>query len=392
MKDLPALDVLGIMSGTSLDGIDAVLVRLEQTKDKLEWQVLDRETLPYKAELRERLYWAIKPETSNVVLITQLHAEVGMAYAEIVSNVQARNNIDLIALSGQTVYHIPRVDEARGWHTVSTLQLGEAAIVAERCKTTVISDFRQSDMAAGGQGAPMVAFGDFKLFSEKGRARAIHNLGGISNLTYLPANGNSNEVFAFDTGPANCLIDEAVKRYFGLEYDKDGALASSGQVDHDVLARLMNHPYFKQPLPKTTGRETFTLSEFEKMLEVTLSPHDLIVTLTAFTAESIAQAYRDFVLAKGLDEILMAGGGALNPVLMAMLRERLQVPIKTFEELGWQSKDREALAFAVMGYFASYSLANTLPSATGARGAVIAGKVSKFNTSNPRVPTRSLTT
>jgi anhydro-N-acetylmuramic acid kinase len=393
MKDLSTLNVLGVMSGTSLDGIDAVLVRLEQTKDKLEWQVLDRETLPYRSELRERLHRAIKPETSNIVLITQLHAEVGVAYAELVSRMQERNNIDLVALSGQTVYHIPRFDEARGWHTVSTLQLGEAAIVAERCQTTVISDFRQSDMAAGGQGAPMVAFGDFKLFSDIGKTRAIHNLGGISNLTYLPANGNSNEVFAFDTGPANCLIDEAVKRYFGLEYDKDGRFASSGQVDDRVLAELMNHPYFKQPLPKTTGRETFTLSELEETVTpLHLAPRDLVATLTAFTAVSIAQAYRDFVLPKGLDEILLAGGGALNPALMTMLRERLPIPLKTFEELGWQSKDREALAFAVMGYVAYHGLTNTLPRATGANHATIAGKVSRANTSSPRATTRSPTT
>jgi anhydro-N-acetylmuramic acid kinase len=378
MKDLAALNVLGVMSGTSLDGVDAVLVRLEQ-KEKLHWQVLERESISYQPELRERLHQAIKPETSNIVLITQLHAEVGIVYAEIVSRIQARNKIDLVALSGQTMYHIPKVDEARGWHTVSTLQLGEAAIVAERCDVLVISDFRQADMAAGGQGAPMVSFGDFKLFSEVGKARAIHNLGGISNLTYVPKSGNPNEVFAFDTGPANCLIDEAVKRCFGLEYDEGGKLAASGSVDNNALRELMTHSYFKQPLPKTTGREVFTLSEIEKSVTITqLSAHDLIATLAAFSAESIAQAYRDFVLPKGLDDILVAGGGALNPTLMAMLRERLQVPITTFEELGWHSKDHEALAFAVMAYFAYYGLPNTLPSATGARHATVAGKLLKI--------------
>jgi anhydro-N-acetylmuramic acid kinase len=378
MKALTPLNVLGVMSGTSLDGVDAVLVRLEQTNGKLNWHVLERETLPYKSDLREHLHQAIKPETSNIVLITQLHAEVGMVYAELVARVQTRNKVDLVALSGQTVYHIPNVDEARGWHTISTLQLGEAAIVAERCNTTVISDFRQSDMAAGGQGAPMVSFGDFKLFGEVGKARAVHNLGGISNLTYLPANGNSKEVFAFDTGPANCLIDEAVKRYFGLEYDEAGKLAASGHIDPALLAELMRHSYLKQPLPKTTGRELFTLSELEKTFNFKpLLSRDFIATLTAFTTESIAQAYRDFVLPKGLDEILVAGGGALNPVLMAMLRERLQVRMKTFEEVGWQSKDREALAFAVMAYFAHFGLPNTLASATGARHATVAGKVSR---------------
>jgi anhydro-N-acetylmuramic acid kinase len=371
---LPALNVLGIMSGTSLDGIDAVLVRLEQN-ETLHWEVLARESRDYSGVLQERLHRAIKPESSDVVLLTQLHAVVGQTYAELAKTLQRENNIDLIALSGQTVYHIPRLEAEKNWHTKSTLQLGEASFVLEACSVPVISDFRQADIAAGGQGAPLVGFGDVRLYSKTGRARSIHNLGGISNLTYLPASGNSDEIFAFDTGPANCLIDEAVQLHFGKAFDEDGAIAKQGKVDEVVLEHLLKHPYLELPTPKTTGREVFTLNEVTK--DIGLSPHDLVATLTAFTAHTVANAYKTFVLPKGLDEILVAGGGALNPVLMQQLKNLLSVDVKTFEEVGWHSKDREALSFAVMGYFGLHGLANTLPHATGATHAVCAGKLSR---------------
>ena len=215
----------------------------------------------------------------------------------------------------------------------------------------VYSDFRQGDMAAGGQGAPLVAFGDLHLFHEPGVTRAIHNLGGISNLTYLPENGDPHEVFAFDTGPANCLIDEAMERFYGLEYDPDGHHAASGRVNQEVLDALMAHPYLQRPPPKTTGREVFTLTEVKKEVSLKrLEPDDLIATLTAFTAASIVEAYERFV--PHVDEIILSGGGALNRALVSMLRERLEATVHTSADLGWNAKDREALAFAVMGYFA----------------------------------------
>lgn len=373
MNALAPLNVLGLMSGTSLDGVDAVLARLEHRGDRLLWQVLGRASAAYPAGLRARLLAALKPESSDVALLTQLHSEVAEVYAELAS---AFKEADLIALSGQTVYHIPREDPARGWQTKSTLQLGEAAIVGERCGLPVMSDFRQSDMAAGGEGAPLVAFGDRQLFSEPGVARAVHNLGGISNLSYLPADGHPDGVFAFDTGPANCLLDEAAAHYFGHGFDAGGALAAQGGVDEAALRSLLGHPYLKRPPPKTTGREVFTLSALGHVLEG-LSGHDALATLTAFTAESVALAYRDIVLPNGLDEILVAGGGAYNETLLAMMAARLDVPVRTFEDLGWKSKDREALAFAVMAYYGYYGLPNTLPRATGAKHAVIAGKLTR---------------
>jgi anhydro-N-acetylmuramic acid kinase len=188
--DLPPLTVLGVMSGTSLDGMDAVVARFERRGAALSWDVVARATATFDDDLRRRLLRAIEPGHADVVELTMLHAEVGEAYADLCAAVTAEHAVDLVALSGQTVYHIPRIEPARGWRAVSTLQLGEPSRVVERCGLPVVSDFRQSDLAAGGQGAPMVPFGDLHLFGERGVRRAVHNLGGIANVTVLPADGD----------------------------------------------------------------------------------------------------------------------------------------------------------------------------------------------------------
>ena len=361
----PMHTVLGLMSGTSCDGVDALKVRLELGMGGLEWTVLDRASLPYPAPLRDRLLRSLVPETSDVATLTQLHAELGEVYADLAETLLP---FDLAAVSGQTVYHIPRHDLSKGWSTVSTLQLGEPARVAERVRRPVYSGFRQSDIAAGGQGAPLVAFADLGLFHEPGHATGVHNLGGISNLTYLPADGNPNSVVAFDTGPGNCLLDEAAAHYFDQDYDAGGALAAQGQVAEEVLAKLLEHPYFALPYPKTTGREVFTLSSFQDIL-AGLSGFDALATLTALTAESVASAYRPF----NVEQVLVAGGGAYNVTLMQELRKRLSVPVKPLSVRGATPKDREALCFAVLGYYAHVGLPNTLPNVTGARRSVVAG-------------------
>ena len=250
------LTILSLMSGTSADGIDAVLACFElqdDQKETLRWHVIDRLSLAYEPGLRERILACLKPESSNVLLLTEVHAEVGQAYADLVKRMQAEHTFDVVALSGQTVYHIPRVDPAMNWRTLSTLQLGEAAVVTESCGVPVVSDFRQGDMAAGGQGAPMVSFGDYMMFSEPGRARTVHNLGGISNLTHLPADGNPEQVFAFDTGPANCLIDEAVKGNYGLEFDAEGRIAASGSGSRADVREAHAPPLLDLTLTQNDG-------------------------------------------------------------------------------------------------------------------------------------------
>ena len=374
--DLPPMHVLSLMSGTSVDGTDGVLARFEQVGGALTWEVLDRASLDFEPELRRRLLRAIEPGGADAVALTQLHAEVGETYADLCSDVASRHRVHLVGLSGQTIYHIPRLDADRGWRAISTLQVGEPSRVLERLRVPVVSDFRQSDLAAGGQGAPMVSFGDLMLFGAPGVARAVQNLGGIANVTWLPADGDPDRVLAFDTGPSNCLIDEAMAATTGAAFDAGGRVAAAGRVDRALLARLLKHPYLRLPPPKTTGREVFALRE---LLPEGLSgrrPEDLVATLTAYTAHTVADAYRTWVSPHGLDEVLLAGGGALNPTLVAMLREALpDVPVRTFEDLGWRSKDRETLAFGVMAYAAWHGLPNTLPSATGARRAVVAGRV-----------------
>lgn len=365
------------MSGTSLDGMDLVLARLASDGPRVKAEVVERTSEAYAPALRERLRAALDERTLDVRELTQLHAEVGLAYAHACGRVTDRHAVDLVALSGQNVYHVPRRDERRGWHTPSTLQIGEAALVLERCRVPVACDFRQSDVAAGGQGAPLVAFGDLALFQRPGVARAVHNIGGIANLTWLPPAFDPDAVVAFDTGPGNCLIDEAVERTTGAPYDEDGRLAAAGRVDAGVLAALLQHPYLALPFPKTTGREVFALERLEADLGLAfdrLASADLVATLTAFTAASVAEAYAQLRRTRPLDEVLLAGGGAANPTLVGMLRARLDVPLATFESLGLVAKDREALAFAVMAYTGFHGRAGTLPAATGARRAVVAGK------------------
>lgn len=371
------MNILGLMSGTSLDGVDGVLARLELIDNKLQWQILNRESLDYPNELRQKLTDLIQLKDTNILEITQIHAQIGHIYADLVSQFQEDNKVDLVTLSGQTVYHIPRIDKSKNWHTISTLQLGEAAIVAELCHVKTISDFRQSDIAAGGQAAPLVPFGDYKLYSELGKSRAIHNLGGISNLTYLPANQNMQDIFAFDTGPANCLMDDACQKYFDIAFDKGGKIAASGNINQNLLLNLSNYfaAYLNQKPPKTTGRELFNLAEIGHLI-TDINPSDLLATLSEFTASSIAKAYQDFVIPNGLDEILFAGGGALNPDLIQRIKNKLNIDIKTFEDMGWNSKDREALSFGVMGYYANFGLENIVSSATGARYGLVAGKIS----------------
>ena len=376
--DLEALTVLGLMSGTSLDGVDTVTVRLARRGGRLDWEVLARGSHPYDDRLRARLQRAIDPARSDVVLLTELHQEVGRAYADAVAAATARHPLDLVALSGQTVYHIPRPDPERGWRVVSTLQLGEASVVTERCSVVTVSDFRQADLAAGGQGAPMVPFADLQLYHRPGERIAVQNIGGIGNVTVLPADGEPAAVLAFDTGPGNCLMDEAMETLFSRPFDEGGRVAASGRVLDDALERLLAEPYFELAPPKTTGRELFTLpAALERGGLEGASPADVVATLSALTVASIAQAYERHVLPGGLDEVLVAGGGARNPLLVDGLRSRLPVPVRTFEEAGYRDKDRETLAMAVLGFMAYHGEPNVLPAATGARHPVIAGKVAR---------------
>jgi anhydro-N-acetylmuramic acid kinase len=371
--------ILGLMSGTSVDGIDAALIELpgwpalgasgrpppiEGPVPRV--QVLEHRFTPFDDDLRGALLAAGR-NTMSAHGLAQLHFALGDALAGAALELSA--DADLISSHGQTVAHFPELDLDRGWHTRATLQIGEAAVIAERTERPVMADFRPADLVAGGQAAPLVPFADRIMYAEHGVRRAVHNLGGISNLTYLPGLGDA--VVAFDTGPANALIDEAAA-LFGERQDEGGRRAASGYVAHSLLDRWLEDPYLQRQPPKSTGREYWNLQQLPGVFE--LSAQDIAASVTAFSVRSVAQSYERFVLPLGLDEVVVAGGGVYNPVFMAQLRAALPVPVSTFEDHGWNSAAREAAAFAVLGYYGFQGWPNTLPATTGARRAVIAGK------------------
>ncbi|HHO58505.1 MAG TPA: anhydro-N-acetylmuramic acid kinase [Oceanithermus profundus] len=354
--------VLGIMSGTSADGADLVRVRLEGRPPEVRHEPLERRSVPYPEGLFARVRQAQQNRALGPRDLAQLHHDLGRFYAEAAAPFRGR--VELAALAGQTVWHEP---------PGVTWQLGEPSWLAEALGVPVVHDFRPADLAAGGEGAPLVPYPDLLLYGEEGVRRSIHNLGGISNLTYLPGRDAAG-VLAFDTGPGNCLIDEAAAR-MGERYDEGGRIAAEGQVDEALVEAWLNHAYLRRPPPKSTGREVWRLERLA--FADRLADADLVATVTAFTVRTIVNSYRDFVLPRGLDEVWVAGGGAKNRTLMAGLRAGLPVPVRSFEELGLDPLAREALAFAVLGYLRFLNLPNVLPHTTGARRAAVAGRVTQ---------------
>jgi anhydro-N-acetylmuramic acid kinase len=374
------------MSGTSADGVDAVLLELTayagaHTEPDVGQQPLPRARVlahqytPYPDDLNQWVL-ATMQNQADVSSLTQLSFALGEFYARAAENLA--KDADLIASHGQTVYHIPRLDEARGWQVRGTLQIGDPAALALHTNKPVISDFRAADMVLGGQGAPLVPFADHVFFAERGVRRAVHNLGGISNLTYLPEL-ERNGIVAFDTGPANCLIDEAMNK-LGKRFDEGGQIAQSGRLEPQLLHLWQQDPYLELPPPKSTGREYWTLQKLPSVFE--LSPKDIVANVTALTANVIADQYERFVVPHGLDEILVAGGGVHNVALMQQLVASLPVPVlrledSKFAEHGFNSATREAAAFGLLGFYAYNGWYNTLPHTTGASRAVIAGRLTR---------------
>jgi anhydro-N-acetylmuramic acid kinase len=371
------------MSGTSLDGVDAALVEVDGTgPDDVRIQVLHSLTVPFSDERRRLSHDAIVAGSAEA--LCDLHAELGEWLAEAALAVCAAAGIDVatvdaIGSHGQTVWHRPPSGGRRG----ATLQLGDAATLAERTGRPVVSDFRTRDVAAGGQGAPLVPWTDQILFALPDRTRALQNLGGIGNVTRVPPRGSAEPVWAFDTGPANALIDAAVEIATGgrHRYDRDGRLAARGRVDEAVLAELLRHPYFAAEPPKSTGREEFGRPFVERLVEA-LQPEgdqdwmDLVATLTELTARTVADAYHRWVLPRGVDEVVLTGGGARNPVLAGRIRALLDpLPVLDGEALDVDPDAKEAVAFAVLAWAHLRGIPANLPSATGAAGPRVLGSL-----------------
>ncbi|MBQ2770904.1 MAG: anhydro-N-acetylmuramic acid kinase [Clostridia bacterium] len=371
--------VIGIMSGTSADSIDAACLQIEGAPPRLDWEILSFVSRPMEKGLQEEIFACFRPETGRVDRLCQLNFALGEAFASAAFLAAEAagltvGQVDLIGCHGQTLWHVP---PGSGLGRPSTLQLGNPAVIAERTGVTVVSDFRSRDMAAGGQGAPLVPFVDALLLRDAKGNRAVQNIGGIGNVTWLPWEG---EVFGFDTGPGNMLLDRAAQMLTAgkLTCDLDGKLALAGRVREEILNRWMEEePYFAMEPPKSTGRELFGVQRCDRYLrEMAGYPkEDILATLTALTARSIARAYQDF-LPTLPDEVLLCGGGAKNPAIQALLQKELPpCRISRTEDAGLPGDAKEAAAFAVLAYESCHRRPGNLPAATGARSPVVLGSI-----------------
>jgi anhydro-N-acetylmuramic acid kinase len=375
--------VIGLMSGTSTDGIDAVLTTLEQRAAGYHIRSVRFETTRYPSKLRQRLLDTAEGRPLAPEQLGRLNSELGLAFAAAVIRLRQRGvatRVDLIGSHGHTIFHGP---PGSGSGAPTTLQIGEPAFIAARTGITTVADFRPADVAVGGQGAPLAPYVHALLFRDSRRNRAIHNLGGISNVTFLPSASQGGKIFAFDTGPANMVID-AVTRIVTrerLQFDRGGKLAARGRVDTELVRRLLRHPFLQRKPPKSTGREEFGASYVEKFLSQAarrrLTPESSIATATAFTAASVAKAYRDFLCPIGaVDEAYFCGGGSRNPTLMAMLKAELGVArVGVTDDVGVNADALEAIAFAVLAIECVRGRVANLPVVTGARHPAILGKI-----------------
>ena len=369
-------NIISLMSGTSMDGTDACLVRLS---DDYYFEILSSFSLEYKPELRKKLL-DVAVGNGTVQDVCFLNFVVGEHFAKCANELVKKSGldkaqIDFISSHGQTVWHIPKQIEFGGYKTSSTLQIGDISVISERTGIMTIGDFRPKDMAAGGQGAPLVPYADEKLFG-KDKNRAVQNIGGISNVTVL---SKQYPTFAFDTGLGNMLIDYFSNKFFGKEYDKDGHLAKLGKIDENWLKELLKDEYYNLTPPKSTGREHFNDVYAENILKsAPENKYDIIRTITELTAKTIYYAYEKFVFPKtSIDEVIIGGGGAYNPILMNSLQKYFgQIPVKTHKDFGIDDKLKECLAFAILGLNTYLKRTNNLPSCTGAAHDVVMGKIS----------------
>jgi anhydro-N-acetylmuramic acid kinase len=381
--------IIGLMSGTSLDAIDAAMVRITGHGADSEVELEHFRSFPFPPKIRGAVRDLFRPERARVDQICRYDFILGELFAAAVLRICKETNtdpadVDLVAAAGQTIWHDPEpviVQADVDWidhpiETRSTFAIGQSAVIAERTGIITIGDLRVRDVAAGGQGAPLVPYFDWVLLRHKRRGRCIQNIGGIGNVTYIPPNASWEEVIAFDTGPGNMIIDELayIMTNGRQTYDIDGALAASGTVREDLLETWMSDPYFAKQPPKTTGRELFGAQFARQILDAAgqVPLEDLIATATALTAESIARAYRDFVADRGpIDEVLLAGGGANNPTIVKMLRERMpKIDIRKYTE----SEAKEAMAMAMIANDSVAGMHTNVAGATGGRPAIL-GKI-----------------
>ena len=363
--------IISMMSGTSVDSIDACLVKIF---DDLHFEVVDSASLEYPNDVREKIL-SLANNLGDVKDVCFLNFVIGELFAQCANLLLSKHtDVDFISSHGQTVCHIPVEKAIGGVYTRSTLQIGDISVIAQKTGVMTIGDYRTADIAAGGQGAPLVPFADKILFGLD-KNRLIQNIGGISNVTVL---SKDCDIFAFDNGVGNMLIDYFVNKLFSLPYDKNGEFASSGNIDERWLCELLSEPYYSLKPPKTTGRELFNAEYAEKIFKTApKNKFDVIATITALTAKVIANSYNDFVLPlTDYDEVVIGGGGAYNKYLISLLKKYLpSKQIKTHSDFGIPDKLKEAIAFAYLGYYTVNKQPNNVPSCTGANYPVVMGKI-----------------
>lgn len=372
---------IGLMSGTSLDGVDAALVDIEGCGLDTKVKLVKFNTYEMPADIKVEIKKACSIEESSVELICSLNFKLGYLFSKAVADIcrEAKisvENIEFVASHGQTIYHIPK---GKGSIIPSTLQIGEPSIIAYENNLKVISNFRTMDMAAGGEGAPLVPYSEYVLYGGRGETIALQNIGGIGNVTVIPAKEKINEIFAFDTGPGNMIIDEVCSRLFNVSYDKDGDIAKRGNINDVMLKTLMEHPYLEKKPPKTTGREDFGEDFVKDLLEKFkhVPSEDIVKTVTAFTAFSIVESYKKFIFTKTkIDKVLIAGGGAHNKTLIKLIKDGLNgLDVFTQDEIGYSSDAKEAVAFAILGNETLNNKPSNVAAATGAKRSVILGNI-----------------
>jgi len=386
--------VAGLGGGASVDGVDAALCELAGgTSAPFEAKLLAYHDEPYSQDMRERILAVAEGEPIKADDLCRLNFRVGQAFARAGRNLlekaaRKREDLDLVGFHGQTLSHLPpRVEVGMQTSLMvrrgSTFQLGEPAMIAELLGVPVVANFRVRDIAAGGQGGPLGPYVDYLMFSHPERTRAAVNIGGITTVTYLPKGGRPEDTLAFDSGPGSMIIDGLVQLMtLGKQrYDKGGALGRQGQVDGYVLGELLKHPYLQRPPPKSTGREEFGSAYarylYEWGIQRGVRPTDVLCTATAFTAITLADAVKRFLLPKGpIEEIIVSGGGALNDLLMSRLHKEFDPnPITTSDQFGIPAKAKEAFVFAVLARETVQGRPGNLPSATGAEGLRVLGQI-----------------
>lgn len=383
--------VAGVMSGTSADGIDVAVVRIASgtgaARGRARLELIAHEAFPYPAVLRKAVLAAMNAASISTAELARLNWRLGLAYSEAVKTTAERHGVklDLIGCHGQTLYHQGRQELYAGRRFGCTWQLGEPALIAQAVGAPVVSNFRPADMAAGGQGAPLVPLLDYVLFADAKRGRVLQNIGGIANLTAIPAGAGPEKVIAFDTGPGNMVIDALAQELFGKKYDANGALAAQGRVLEPVLRTELRNRYYATKPPRSAGREQFGREYAAKFLaacrRASDRPEDALATATALTAETIARGYAECarrLMGRRAVDYIVSGGGARNATLMAMLAQQLGpmgCELAASGDFGLPVEAKEAAAFALLAWQTWHRLPGNVPAATGAAKAVVLGQI-----------------